>query len=169
MILTLSHPPHHPHPFMRALCPLCSLSAALSRLKGCQCGFFSLLILFQRGPGDPALAPARLGSALSALQPQLSTDAELMEAEEAVGEEEGGRCVCVCCVFIPLEDVQLYEMICPPPVSRTSRRDTKQQRKQKRHKKHAQKKKNETRLEGRQTTRQIVVFLPALLLSSSFF
>lgn len=63
MILTLSLPHHLPHPFMRALCPLCSLSAALSRLKGCQCGFFSLLILFQRGPGDPALAPARLGSA----------------------------------------------------------------------------------------------------------
>lgn len=63
MILTLSLPRHLPHPFMRALCPLCSLSAALSRLKGCQCGFSSLLILFQRGPGDAALAPARLGSA----------------------------------------------------------------------------------------------------------
>lgn len=62
-ILTLSLHHHLPHPFMRALCPLCSLSAALSRLKGCQCGFSSLLILFQRRPGDPALAPARLGSA----------------------------------------------------------------------------------------------------------
>lgn len=59
-----------------------------------------------------------------------------MEAEQTVGEE-GGEVVCVLGgggwgVFIPLEDVQLYEMICPPPVSCTSRRDTKQQRKQKR-------------------------------------